>query len=396
MKGILKAIGIICIIILFIALFQRDKIRRLIVVNSLFDEENIVDNFQDMETLFPSYHIPRSSKPLTLERNIGYSFPDTFIHEGGEYATKQFLDETMTEGLLIIHKDTIIYEDYRLGLEPDEKHISWSMSKSFIGTLIGIAVEKGQLTITDQVTDHLPEFQGTGYDGVTVEDLLQMRSGVKFNEDYGDFNSDINRFGRAFALGTSYKEFAKSLKNEVTPGSRCKYVSVDTQMLGFILSKATGQSLSELLHTDLWEPMGMEDDAEWIKDNTGFEMALGGMVASLRDYAKLGLLYLHKGHLNGQQILSSEWIDKATSIYEDGGLTDQSKNSNYGYGYQWWIPPYSTGGFFAVGIYDQFIYVYPEKDLVITKLSADHNFKTNGAAIKARHISMFQEMARHF
>ena len=215
-------------------------------------------------------------------------------------------------------------------------------------------------------------------------------------EDYGDFNSDINRFGRAFALGTSYKEFAKSLENEATPGSQCKYVSVDTQMLGFILSQATGQSLSELLHTHLWEPMGMEYDAEWIKDNTGFEMALGGMVATLRDYAKLGLLYLHKGNLNGQQIVSSEWVDKATSIYDDGGLTDQSSNSNYGYGYQWWIPPYSTGGFFAVGIYDQFIYVHPEKDLVIAKLSADHNFKTNGAAIKARHISMFQEMAKHF
>ena len=157
---------------------------------------------------------------------MGFDFPDRFSHGGTKYQTQKFLKDTQTEGLLVIQSDTIVHEEYRLGLEPSERHISWSMSKSFIGTLIGVAVEQGKLSLEDKVETLLPDFVGTGYEGVTVRDLLGMRSGVLFDEDYGDFNSDINRFGRAFALGTSYREFAQSLQNEVSPGSRCHYVSI--------------------------------------------------------------------------------------------------------------------------------------------------------------------------
>lgn len=389
-------ISVVLLAALVIGIVMYPKISRLLKVNAFFNPEVIVNNFQDIDEIFPSTDIAASSTKLVLPKKLGYQFPDSFNFRNLAFETSSFLDETRTEGLMVIHRDTIIYEQYLLGLEKDEKHISWSMSKSFISTMMGIAIEKGMIGLSDKVEQYLPEFKGTGYEGVSVEQLLQMRSGILFNEDYSDFNSDINRFGRAFALGSSYREFAKTLKNEVAPGSRCKYVSIDTQILGMLLSQCTGKSLTWLLANWLWQPMGMEDNGGWLIDNTKFEMALGGMTASLRDFAKLGLLYLNKGQLNGNKIVSSEWVQTATAVYGDPVGAPYNNSSDYGYGYQWWIPPHSTGDFFAVGIYDQFVYVHPEKELIIAKLSADHNFKHDGARIKAQHISFFQQVAQTF
>ena len=230
MKKILVAVVFVLVVFILLGLLYYDRINRLFVVNSFFEKGNIEHNFQDIEDIFPTTDISPSSIPLSLPVSLSYSFPDSFVHDDIIKNTRQFIDETRTEGLLVIHNDTIIYENYGLGLEPNEKHVSWSMSKSFIGTMIGVAVEKGLLNITDNIIDHLPEFAGTGYEGVTVEDLLQMRSGVRYNEDYGDYNSDIIRFGRAFALGTSYRSFAQSLVNEVPPGSRCEYRYSDARL----------------------------------------------------------------------------------------------------------------------------------------------------------------------
>ena len=354
MRKVIYSLIVVVGLLIVIGFLYKDKIERLQRVNTLFDQENIATNFQDADELFPSTEIKASSSPLVLPTNLDYTLPSTFMHQGEQYQVEQFLKETETEGLLLIHADTIRIEKYYLGLEPDEKHISWSMSKSFIATLIGIAIEQGKLRLDDEVSTLLPDFKETGYEGVTVHDLLCMRSGVRFDENYGDFNSDINRFGRAFALGTSYRQFAKTLKNEVTPGSRCRYVSIDTQVLGFLLTEVMGQSLTALMQQYIWEPCGMQDKGGWIVDDTDSEMALGGLLASLRDYAKLGQLYLNKGSLNGQQIVSPEWVTTATTRHPD---QPQSQHTQLVYGYQWWIPSNDTGDFLAVGIYDQFVYI---------------------------------------
>ncbi len=394
MRKLFRFTGFSMLVMLVLLLLNYKTIKRLLRVNSLFEPENIVTNFQDADQFFPASNIKASSQPLTLPLSLGYEFPVSFTHGDTLIQTSDFITATNTEGLIVIHRDTIIYEKYFLGLEPDERHISWSVSKSFVGTMIGVVVEQGLLDLEDKVTDHLPEFAGTGYAEVTVEQLLRMRSGIGFNEDYSDYNSDINRFGRAFALGTSYRKFAQSLKNEKEPGSVCHYVSIDTQMLGFLLTKVTGRSLTELTQEYLWQPMGMEHEAGWIIDDENFEMALGGLLASLRDYAKLGLLYLHKGQLNGNQVVSSEWIAEASSPYGEG-IAHLSPNA-YDYGYQWWIPPHADGDFFASGIYDQYIYIHPKKELIVAKLSADPRFKHNGPTIKARHVSLFKKMAEQF
>lgn len=393
-----RILALLLITLILVIVFNYNKIQRLLAVNSFFEPENIVSNFQDADGIFPVTDIPPSSRPLILPQRLDYNFPATFTHGGVTFDVSQFIDDTSTEGLLVIHNDTIVYEDYRLGLEVDERHISWSLSKSFIATLVGVMIDNGKVNLADQVSDYLPDFEGTAYENVSIKNLLQMSSGVGFNEDYGDFNSDINRFGRAFALGTSYLEFAKSLKNEVPPGSRNHYVSIDTQVLGFILSKVSGKSLTALLQEYIWEPAGMEHAGGWVVDNSGFEMALGGLMASLRDYAKLGLMHLHKGKLNGRQIVSPEWASSATTPLDSHVKPGRrvGERLSYGYGYQWWIPKQPMGDFYAAGIYCQYVYIYPEKNLVIAKLSADHRFKTGRHDLKAKHISFFQEVARQF
>ena len=151
--------------------------------------------------------------------------------------------------MIVIHEDEIVYENYWLDNNESKKHISWSVAKSFISALIGIAFEEGLIdSLDDPVTKYLDDFKNTGYDNVSIKDILQMSTGVLFNEDYADNDSDINRFGRAIATGTSMRDFSKTLTREKEPGTYMHYVSINTQVLGFLLQEVTNKSISEYLY----------------------------------------------------------------------------------------------------------------------------------------------------
>jgi CubicO group peptidase (beta-lactamase class C family) len=394
-----RVILLLIFLLLIVIVLNWSTIQKLRHTIALFDKEVIVQNFQNMETGYPSTQIASSPNPIKLpSKDIGFKPIKEFKYLDSLFSVDEYLETTRTEGLLVIQNDTIIYEQYANDLEPDESHISWSMSKSFIAAMMGIAYDNGLYKLSDPVTKYLPQFKGTGYDGVEIEDLLQMSSGVRFNEDYGDFNSDINKFGRAFAMGSSLEAFAQDLERQRTPGTYNHYVSLDTQVLGILLIKLTGKSITQLTQEWIWNPMGFEHEGQWITDNEGLELALGGLNASLRDYAKMGLLYLNKGKFNGKQIVSEEWVQKSLSITEDHLQPNQKKlsSNHHGYGYQWWIPQHDEGDFFMVGIYNQFVYVQPKHNLVIVKLSANHHFKEEGKITKDIHLALFKSMARTF
>jgi CubicO group peptidase (beta-lactamase class C family) len=312
-------------------------------------------------------------------------------------STQAFLDFTLTDALLIIQHDSIKYEYYGNGFKQNDHHISWSMAKSVVSALVGIAIQEGKIKSIEQtVTDYLPDFKGTGYDNVRVKDVLQMSSGVGFNEDYGDFNSDINVMGRYFALGMPMADFAKRLKREREPGTFNHYVSIDTQVLGMILVKATGKSISDYMNEKLWSQINAEDDAYWIVDKAGMEFALGGLNLTARDYAKVGQLFLDSGKWKGKQIVPQQWV--RASVTPDAPHVMPGKRDNAiladGYGFQWWIPFGAKDEFDAQGIYDQFIYVDPDKDLVIVKLSSNYHFKTDKKRIfHELEIALFRAIA---
>lgn len=392
----LKILALAAVLVLLTAFYNRDKLSRLIHTISLFDADVIAENFQDMEENYPVKYMAPSTKPYHFPENKYYTPGGSFSFEGKTYPIERYLEETRTEGLLILKNDTIIYENYSLGLEEDESHISWSMAKSFTATLIGIYYEKGFFDLDDPIDKHLEDFRGTAYEGVHIRHLLNMSSGVAFNEDYGDFYSDINRFGRAFAMGSSMREFSKSLKREREPGTYNHYVSIDTEMLAFLLVKLTGKSLTELTREHIWEPMGMEHRASWIIDRDSMEMALGGLNASLRDFAKLGICYKNKGRFNNTRIVSPEWVEASLTMDQahlKPGKTGLSSNP-HGYGFQWWIPETNTAAFSMAGIYNQYVYVDPVHDIVIAKLSANDKFKQQGSITKYMHFIMFDAMIR--
>lgn len=398
MKLVLKFLLAIILAIVVVAAVKFKTIKRLYTAIHLFDENVIIDNFQNMDKHFKVVRWEASDHPISFPKNISYTLPDNFSFKDSLIQVNDYLSFVNTEGLMIIHRDTVVFEQYMNGLTESTTHISWSMAKSVVATLMGIAYDEGLYQLDDPVTQYLPQFKGTAYDGVKIKDILQMSSGVRFNEDYGDFNSDINRFGRAFAMGSSLEKFAMSLERERKPGTYCHYVSMDTQVLGILLIKLTGMSLTDYLKLKLWEQLGMQDQAEWLVDNTGLELALGGLNMTLRDYAKLGQLYLHDGMYNDQQIVSKQWIEMATTpdaLHLMPGENEMSSH-DYGYGFQWWIPNPDEGDFFAAGIYNQYIYVQPEKELVIVKLSANHHFKHEGQATKGMHIGLFKTISATF
>lgn len=394
MKTFLKIFLVLISAIAVLALINIKKIKRLHHTIHLFDEDVIVQNFQNMEMTYTVDSLKSSTKPLILPENKYYQPSGTFKFGEKTFDIDKYLKDTRTEGLIIIHKDTIIFENYWNDLKKDEAHISWSMSKSFTSTLVGIMYEKGKFKLNEPITKYLPQFKGTGYDGVTIKNLLQMSAGVRFNEDYGDFNSDINRFGRAFATGSSLEEFCKSLVNESEQGVTNHYVSINTQMLGLLVKEVSGRSITDLTQEYIWEPLGMEYNGSWITDNTGMEVVLGGLNATLRDFAKLGFLYKYGGSANGNRIVSEDWV-KASLDCSEPHLKPGNKNipgSKNGYGYQWWIPSNNPQCYAMGGIYNQYVYVNPVNDIIIAKLSANHHYKTQGNITKSIHFALFDKI----
>lgn len=378
-----------------LALLFRVELRQLWAVSHLFDEEDIVHNFQHMDEIFPTHRIAAGGSVLHFERK-DYTLPHNFEHDGRTYDTEKFLAETRTTGLLVMHRDRILIERYAHGHSETGRHIAWSVSKSILSALFGIAIEEGHIgDIEEPVTNYLPELVGSGYDGVRIKDVLQMSSGVGFDENYGDPNSDINRMGRELAMGGTLLEFATTLERARPPGTLQHYVSIDTQVLGTILVRATGQSLADFTTEKLWRPIGMEQDAYWMVDGSGMEMAFGGLNASLRDFARFGRLYLNQGRWEGKQIIPEAWV-KASITPDAPHLRVGPKlgsDNLMGYGFQWWIPADSDGDFMALGIYNQTIFIDPKHRLVIAKNSANPNFQQNDFESTRETVALFRAIA---
>jgi CubicO group peptidase (beta-lactamase class C family) len=389
------------VIIIFIAvlvvfgLIYRKEIGRLYHVITLFEPGVIVSNFRNMDTMFDYRTVHRGETVfgLTDEKR---ALPDTYVYEGEVKSTAKFIDETWTTGLIVLKGDTVAFEEYYLGNDRGSKAISWSVAKSFVSALVGIAVDEGYIKdIKDPVTRYVPSLKGTGYDGVPIKDVLEMSSGIRFNEDYADFHSDINRMGRVIALSGSLDSFVASLKNERKPGTYNHYVSMNTQVLGMVLREATGRDISSYLEEKIWKKIGMESDAYWLIDGAGMELAFGGLNVVLRDYARFGLLYLNGGKMMGQQIVPEDWVSASVNPTAPYLLPGKRDSSDWvlGYGYQWWIPENPQGDFLAIGIYNQFIYVSPKYNVVIAKTSAYADYDVDGEAKELESIAFFRAIA---
>lgn len=388
-------LGLLLAVVLILAAFNWGKVTQLYNVVTLFEEDVIVENFVQMDQLFDTKEIKGELAPFSFPKNEK-PLPLNYVYNGEEISLDSFLDRTSTTALLVLQGDKITHESYYQGTNAEDKRISWSVAKSFLSAMFGIALEKGEIKNLDQaVTDYVPELKGSGYDGVSIKNVLQMSSGVHFNEDYQDFNSDINRFGRLMALGGSFDEFAASLHNEREPGTYMHYVSMDTHVLGMVLRSATGQSIEEYFNTNLWTPLRPEASTHYIVDSAGEPMVLGGLNMRTRDFAKFGKLYLDNGKWLGKQLVPYDWV--RASVTPDAPHLMPGKRDTadlvLGYGYQWWLPVNADQEFMAIGVYDQFIYVNQKANVVIVKNSANTHFMDNNFESALETVEAFRAIA---
>lgn len=381
------------------------KVKRLItmvgVTRSMKDPAQFSKTLMSLGEKLNTGLVKKSSNPYVLpvsEKSL--QLPETFVSEGKEWNTEAYLKEVNSDGMLILIDGKIVYERYDNGMQPHDRHMSYSVGKSVASTVVGLAVEHGVLdSVDDQVLKYLPELKGTGYDGVTIAQCLEMSTGADFQEDYEEGQpSDMPRFQKHTAFDKYYMDFIKTIGKKRKPGTYNGYSSMDALVAGMAVHRALGdKEFGQFMHESLWEPLGAEQDAKWIVDPEGAPATAGGFFACLRDYAKFGQLFLQKGRWGDKQIISEAWVKQATTPHAPHlmpGLRDDCLKP-WGYGYLWWTPEFPYGGdFFASGIHSQYVYVNPSKNMVIVTLSANTNFYKKPEGYKLNHVDLFQTIAK--
>ncbi len=319
------------------------------------------------------------------------TLPPSLSYKDNQYDFETFLEKSGTVAFLLIRNDTILYERYPGKYEQDVIVPSFSIAKSFVSALMGIAIDEGYVhSVEDPVTRYLPELDEGTFGKITIADLLDMRSGIRFNEGYFNPFGDVAKY----YYGTNLNKYVRNLKTERPPGEAFEYRSVNTQLLAMIISRATGRPVSQYLQEKIWSRLDMEYGASWSIDSRKHqtEKAFCCINARARDFARLGRLYLKEGNWNGEQIVSKKWVRRSV-------VFDQPKNE-FRYSSQWWhnrlfynpadssnltgiyhpiqvagtsgttydmlVAP--AGDFYARGILGQYVYVLPEKNIIIVRL----------------------------
>ena len=362
-----------------IALWKRREIARLRHVLSLFAPDKIIHNFGHMDRIFLHDRMPAAHTVSPLPKG-----PQITLQQD---AQAWIVDRTLT-ALVILKDGMVVYEDYFHGTKADDLRINWSVSKSYLSALFGIVLAEGAIdSIDDPVTKYAPELSGTAYKDATIKNVLQMSSGLQFNEDYLAFFSDINRMGRVLGLGGSMDGFAKrQTRSAAAPGTRMEYVSIDTHVIGMVIRGATGRGIADLLHEKIIAPLGMEQAPYYLTDGYGVAFVLGGLACTTRDNARFGQMMCNGGQWQGRQIVPADWVAASTTA------TAKTAPGEIGYGYQWWIPlGYQDGQFLARGIYGQYIYIDRIKNVVIAAHSADRTFREDG--VNRQNEVIFQQIA---
>lgn len=337
----------------------------LLLVSGCHVGRFFVWNFADIRDhkKFPSLPLKASSTPFQFAKRVG---ADTLLDNapitigGKTQPLRSLLEANDTRAFLIIRNDTIQYETYFEGYAASSIVPSFSVAKSVTSALVGIAIAEGRITSADDTLGkYLPELRDAALRRVTLTQLLDMQSGLDYNEGY------YNPFGHVakFYYGTNLTKASQKLDLASPPGTTFDYKSGNTQLLGLVLERATGQHLPEYLQAKLWTPMGMEFDASWSVDSKQHQVAKAFCCLNARayDFAKFGRLYLNKGNWNGQQLVPAAWVDRSVGKTATHPL----------YNYQWWrsSKPYQ---FKMEGILGQFVFVDPTRNLIIVRLGAQY------------------------
>ena len=313
---------------------------------------------------FPARRIPTGVRASPLPDGVEIN-----LVVGGEGSgLDEFLRETDTTAFLVVHEDRLVLARYFGGSTRESLQTSFSAAKSFVSTLVGIAIDEGLVgSVDDRITEYLPELAARDprFREIRLRDLLTMSSGMRYREGgFPSLGDDTHTY-----YGVNLRDVALNrTRIEGPPGLAWKYNNYHPLLLGLVLERTTGMSVSDFMSTRLWNPLGAEADATWNLDSerSGFEKLESGLNARAVDYARFGLLFLHNGEWNGRRIVSKSWVRAAT-----GAETTTDPAYYRGYRYFWWIDVQRQGRFYAMGKYGQYIYVAPDADAVVVRFGRD-------------------------
>ncbi len=324
----LLAVGGVIIAVGVLWLCFGEKMKILYTSLNSFKDENLAHTFQHTPEIQPTKKISKGADTFQFVEEENIALADGFSYEGTFYPTQKFMEDTKTSAMLVVKDDVIKYEKYFFGGDKNTLFSSNSMGKSFVLALMGTPAM-----------------------------------------------NVIAKYGM-----------------QEEPYTYRRYLSINTEILGQVIKNATGCGLAEYMEEKLWKKIGVDHDAYWTLSN-GTEIAMGGLSVSLRDYARFARLYLHEGSYRGEQILTKEWVKDSMDVsaeYSKPGANQDDYNA-IGYGYQWWVPEGDQGEFMAIGVYGQWIYVNPQKQVIIVKTNADPDFMSKG--YEQKHIEFFRAIA---
>ena len=292
---------------------------------------------------------------------------------------EQSLDANYTDGMLILHEGRVVYERYFGCLEEDGQHAAMSMTKSVTGLLAEILAVEGALDDMALVRDIIPEIEGSAFASATVRQVMDMTTGVQYSEDYSDPNADIWLYSAAasplpkpdgYEGPDGYWEYLQQVQPEGAHGDAFHYKTINSDMLGWIVSRTTGKAVTELASERLWRPMGAEQDAYQTVDGKGVPFAGGGISAGLRDLGRLGLLMLNGGEIFGERLFPAEVVERIRAGGAPAKFAGFPTIPNGSYTSQWWVFHNENGAFAARGVHGQTIYVDPTAEMVLVRFAS--------------------------
>jgi CubicO group peptidase (beta-lactamase class C family) len=361
-----------------------------------YDESVRVGSFSNLDKLLAHYTLGKSASPVPLPAATGETKID-YRYDNATWTLDDFLAHQRVTGLLLIKDGQILFERYQYERSAANRFVSHSMAKSIVSLAIGLALADGKIaSLDDKVAKYEPRLAGHAYGETSIRNLLRMSSGVAFKEVY-DGNDDLARFGKLRIARGSVDSLLGFDTREAEQGSRFHYASIETVVLAVVLRAATGMTLSEYLTPRLWQPMGAEADATWIRTKDGLEVAAGSFNAILRDYGRLGMLLANDGLVAGKQVVPRDYLLDATDWHRQPEAFAPRKATPYfGYGYQFWLFPGEKRRFALLGVYGQSIFVDPEQKLVMVITAAAKNASVGKETLARERDAVWRGFVGHY